>query len=319
MSVYRNIPIARKFMLAFGLVCTLCVSLGTYSFFAFLAVSKASEDVSENGFPSVIQLANARGAFNQLGRADLNLLLCQAATCSVQYGSLRTKAIDDYQTAIKAYEGSIVYPGEREIFQRLTTAEARYREISDKTAALLAEHKTGDALDMLTSASAVAAFDDARTALTEDMDLNAKFGMESSRHTTATSHRAIWINASVTILIVILSALIGAGLTRVIAPRIGRAMGALQQLAAKDLTAHLNVSGSDEIGQLGEALQPLRRYSPRDGFLGREGCRNTFGCDHGDQRPFGADRRQRQHPVKSHQPDRSRGPGDDRDHWRDQS
>jgi methyl-accepting chemotaxis protein len=31
-------------------------------------------------------------------------------------------------------------------------------------------------------------------------------------------------------------------------------MGALQKLAVKDLTAHLNVSGTDEIGQLGEAL-----------------------------------------------------------------
>ena len=57
-----------------------------------------------------------------------------------------------------------------------------------------------------------------------------------------------------TLVIVVLSGLIGVGLTRVIAPRIGRAMGALQQLAAKDLSARLRVTGTDEIGQLGEAF-----------------------------------------------------------------
>ena len=32
MSVYRNLPIARKFTLAFGLVCLLCVVLGAEFF-----------------------------------------------------------------------------------------------------------------------------------------------------------------------------------------------------------------------------------------------------------------------------------------------
>jgi len=59
---------------------------------------------------------------------------------------------------------------------------------------------------------------------------------------------------AVTLIIVALSALVGASLTRVIAPRIVRVMGMLQQLAAKDLTAYVKVSGGDEIGQMGVAL-----------------------------------------------------------------
>ena len=35
MSVYRNIPIGRKFTLAFGLVCALCVGLGIFTFVTF--------------------------------------------------------------------------------------------------------------------------------------------------------------------------------------------------------------------------------------------------------------------------------------------
>jgi methyl-accepting chemotaxis protein len=254
MSVYRDIPIARKFMLAFGLVCLLCVALGGYTFLTFRSIAVDSADVSENGFPSVVALSNARAAFNQLGRADLNLLLCQTSACSSEQNGRRQKAIGDYESALKGYESSILYPGEREIFQKVQAGYALYRSQSDRCASLVAGAKTGDALDALTSASTTAAFDETVGSLIEDIDLNIKLGMESSRRTTSSSRHAVWINLCVTVFIVLLSALVGMGLTRVIAPRISRAKDALQKLADKDLRAHLNVSGTDEIGQLGEAL-----------------------------------------------------------------
>ena len=254
MSLLRNIPIARKFSLAFGLVCILCVTLGTFSFFTFRAISADSIDVSENGFPAVVALANARGAFNRLGRADLNLLLCQTVACSAGQSSLREKAIDEYKTTLKEYEPTISYPGERAVYQKVASGIARYREVSDRAAAQLAAAKTGDALDTLTSASAVASFDETAADLTEDLNLNAKYGMESSKNATRASMRAIWINAAITLLIVGLCAIVGAVLTRLIAPRIGRATAALERLAAKDLTTHVKVTGTDEIGRLDEAL-----------------------------------------------------------------
>jgi methyl-accepting chemotaxis protein len=72
--------------------------------------------------------------------------------------------------------------------------------------------------------------------------------------TTAASSRATWINSGATLLIVLLSALTGLVLTRLIAPRLASVKAALEQLAAKDLTAHVEVTGSDEIGSLADAL-----------------------------------------------------------------
>ena len=48
--------------------------------------------------------------------------------------------------------------------------------------------------------------------------------------------------------------LVGAALARVTVPRIGHVTQALKKLAGKDLTAHVRVTGTDEIGQMGEAL-----------------------------------------------------------------
>src|ERR1035437_1087242 len=254
MSVLRNIPIARKFSLAFGLVCMLCVTLGAYTYSALRQISADSTDVSENGFPAVIHLADARGAFNRVARADLNLLLCQTPACAADQNARRSKSTADYQAALRAYEPTIAYPGEREAYGRLADAFTRYREISDRSAALIAAGKTGDALDTMTSPVATSAFDDTAQALIADIALNVEFGTNSAKDATHAGRRAIWINLGLSTFIVGLCALIGATLTRVIAPRITKATAALERLAAKDLTAYLRVSGSDEIGRLGDAL-----------------------------------------------------------------
>ena len=62
MSVYRNIPIARKFTLAFGLICALCVALGVYTCLTLRTINLQTMDESENSLPSVVSLVEMRGS-----------------------------------------------------------------------------------------------------------------------------------------------------------------------------------------------------------------------------------------------------------------
>ncbi len=254
MSALRNIPIARKFMLAFGLVCILCIALGMYTFFTLRSVAAQSADVSENAFPSVLHLADARGAMNTTRRMDLDLLLCQNAACTEKYSAARQKTISAYQASAKSYAPFISYPGERELYQKFSTSFAEYLEISDRAFGSLQAGKTGDALDQSMSDSTIGKFQDAVDAMNADVELNAKAGMGTAEGAASVSRRAIWINMIVTVLIVVLCAIIGTVLTKLIAPRIAVAATALQRLAAKDLTVQVTVTGTDEIGQLGDAL-----------------------------------------------------------------
>lgn len=250
----RNQPVSRKFLLCFGSICILCISLGSYTVVTFRTVSTTSLDVSSNGFPAVVALTDARGAFTKWARADQSLLLCQSTSCSDAQRDKRSRAIDAYETAIKAYEPTVSYPGEREVYQRVQDAFARYRDTSDRGLQMMSSGKTGDALDLLTSAAASDAFEDTVATLNQDLDLNVKFASENARETTRASGRAIWITELVTALIVLLSGMIGAILTYEISPRMKRLLKALEQFAAKDLTAHVQVTGSDEIGRVGEAF-----------------------------------------------------------------
>ena len=254
MSAIRNVPIAKKFVVAFGLVCILCLALGVYTAFTFRNIATTSTEVSENGFPSFIALSDVRGSFNKLRVADLNLLLCQTAQCSAEQNAMRQKALESYQSAMARYEPTISYPGARELYSRFSSSFTRYKSFSDRSAELLAAGKTGDALDLLTSESTVAAFDDTITMMGDAMALSVKYGLESSRSTSSLAGHSLWLTIVVTLLIIGLCGLVGTTLNRLIAPRIKRVMALAERLAAKDLTAHVVVRGTDELGQMGNAL-----------------------------------------------------------------
>jgi methyl-accepting chemotaxis protein len=98
------------------------------------------------------------------------------------------------------------------------------------------------------------ALSDALTAADTRFLIHAKLGTEASDGATEASVRATWISSAVALLIVLLCAFIGMILTREIAPRIARGTAALERMAAKDLTVEMRVSGTDEIGRLGEAI-----------------------------------------------------------------
>ena len=74
MSVIRNIPIARKFTLAFGMVCTLCVGLGMYTYFTLRGIDARMTDLRNGALPSVVHLIKMQGALNTLRIQDLDLI-----------------------------------------------------------------------------------------------------------------------------------------------------------------------------------------------------------------------------------------------------
>jgi len=250
----RCLPVARKFVYAFGIVCTLCVALGAYTFVTLDNIATKNRDVSEKSFPSVVQLANVRGALNVVRRADLDMLLCQTPACTSASNAKRQKGFADLLEAVKLYEPFITSPQEHELNQKVTAGFAQYKELSDRAAHLVEDGKVGDALDITMADSTREPLNAALDAVTENLEMNSKRGMEDTQAATYAGNRAIWISTSVTILIVLLCALIGMILTREIAPRLNRLKTALEAMAAKDLTTSMRVTGTDEIGRLGEAF-----------------------------------------------------------------
>ncbi|MGC9222852.1 MAG: HAMP domain-containing methyl-accepting chemotaxis protein [Terracidiphilus sp.] len=253
MSWARNLPLSRKFTYAFGVVCALCLALGVYTFFTFHSIASKIAEVSGNHLPSLVHIGDVRNGLDSERMESLELLLCQTPSCTADHTTQRQKAIAVYQTAIKEME-PLVLSSERNNFQAFAASVKEYQSLSDQGVALLAAGKAGDALDALSSEKLTASFQKAMSAATDSFQLHAATGMTSGIAVSGSSIRATWIDAAITLLIVVLCALIGLALTRVTAPRIGRVKALAQSIAQKDLTASVRVSGTDEIGELGAAL-----------------------------------------------------------------
>jgi methyl-accepting chemotaxis protein len=254
MSWARNLPLSRKFSYAFGVVCVLCLALGVYTFFTFRGIAASSADVSADAFPSLLTLGEARIAANALRRADLGMLLCTDQACKDRFMGIRANALESYGRSIKDYEPLISYPGEREDYQKFSAAWSQYADISNRGMALINAGKTGDAMDLLMSSSATQTVDVMMNALADDFALNAKAGTDASQAASSAARLAMWLEAGISMIIILLCGITGIALTRVTAPRICRATAQAQRIAQKDLTASVLVTGRDEIGQMGGAL-----------------------------------------------------------------
>jgi methyl-accepting chemotaxis protein len=259
MSWQRNLPISRKFLYAFGLVCILCTLLGVFSYVTLSGIAKRNSELSAVSFPAVTNLADVRAGTNTLRRADLALLLCKTPECAESYKAKREKGLVQHNDAAKAYEAVISSPQQQELSRKLASTFAQYKATSDRGIALLESGKAADALSMLMSESSISLFDEAMASANDALSFEAKSGAQNAAGATSSGTLALWINMGATALIILLCALIGNTLTRLIAPRLAIVMAALERMAAKDLTVDVETSGTDEIGRVGDSINACAR------------------------------------------------------------
>jgi methyl-accepting chemotaxis protein len=253
MQWLRNLPVSSKFIAAFGIVCGLCILLGIYTFFTFKEIAVKSENVSGNHLPALVQIAEIRNGINAERREDLELMLCQTPACLTDHNAKRQKGIVQYQDALKLIDPLIV-PEERDQYQKFGAAIKQYQDASNRSIALLNAGKAGDALDLIASSAMNTSLAEALGAADFGFRTHTKIAIDASQGATSTSNRATWIASGATLLIMLLCGLIGVLLTREVAPRLNRIKIAVEAMAAKDMTASVRVTGTDEIGRLGEAF-----------------------------------------------------------------
>ena len=253
MSWAQNLPLSRKFIYAFGIICALCLAMGVFASLTLHSIASSGTEVSDHRIPMLIDTGDIRNGLNAERMESLELMLCQTPACTANHAAARQKAIASYQTAIHNME-PLVNASERSSFEAFVASIKAYQGISDRGNALLAAGNAGDALDMLSSEKLTAALQNAMDTTTTEFQSQASVARSSSAAASGSSVHATWIVAFGCLLIVLLCALIGFTLTRATAPRLNRVKALAQSLAEKNLTANLEVDGSDEIGQLAAAL-----------------------------------------------------------------
>jgi methyl-accepting chemotaxis protein len=227
---------------------------GALALVGLFRVNAGLGDVIQNALPSVRLIDQMRISIMQTRRSDLALLLCQTDTCTTKYKDRREKAEESFRDSMEKYAPLISYPGERELADSFRQKFAEYQTISDKGRAAAEAGRADEATKIVMDPAATAAIDAAQEACDKDGDLNAEFANQEGLQSIQTGRRIAWSVMGFILLAVVLCALIGIALTRATAPRIGRVTALAQRLAHKDLSENVKVTGTDEIGELGAAL-----------------------------------------------------------------
>jgi methyl-accepting chemotaxis protein len=271
MSSLRDLPLSRKFLYAFGAVFLMTAALGLGALFAFLQINSAAKDIVDNAMPSMRVLGDIRYEVSTIRRTDALLLLCDAPACTQRLTPKRKNYLASFNTSMQLYEPMVSYPGERELYLTLNTNANAYIALSEQSRQLVEAGKPDEAKQLLLYGDAVKVYNATVDAVEADVALNNKLGSEDGRHAIQTAHKlliAICIFLGTTL---ILSALVGVVLTRLIVPPLQAATDALEKLAQKDLTAHLDAQGEDEVGRLSlsvntsvESMREVLRQLTRD-------------------------------------------------------
>jgi methyl-accepting chemotaxis protein len=254
MPALRDLRISRKFGYAFGAVCLLTALLGLSALLGFFKVGNSVGVIANNSMPSIKVLGDIRYAVATIRRTDALLLLCDSDACTQRLVPKRKSYISAYDTAMEKYAPMISSPAERELYGAIRQNAATYIALSDQAKELTAAGKATDASHLLLLGDAVKAYNAAVDAVEADVALNNQNGAEEGARTIQLVHTLLIAISSVMAVMVILCAVVGRVLTRLIVPPLLTATTALEQLADKDLTAQVEVGSSDEVGRLSAAI-----------------------------------------------------------------
>jgi methyl-accepting chemotaxis protein len=250
----RDLRISRKFGYAFSAVCLLCALLGTAAVAGFVQMRNSVGQITNDSMPSMRVLGDIRYSVSTIRRTDALLLLCDSDACTQRLTPKRKGYVDSYNTAMAKYAPLVDSSAEKALYETIRKNTADYIALSDKARQLAAAGNAADASHLLLQGDAVKAYNTAVDAVEADVALNNKNGLDEGERTTRLVHTLLVAISILMAVIVILCAVVGRILTVMIVPPLEAATCALEQLAAKDLTAQVEARGADEVGRLSAAI-----------------------------------------------------------------
>src|SRR3989344_3902470 len=255
----RNINIAPRASLGFGLVALLVLLLGSFSLLQMSEMNKQSDEVNENWLPSVLGLGEMSQDILRLRALTLRLML-NSDESATQQNLVRVEEFkNQLHTAQSNYEKLISSPEERTIYERFKQAESSYLQEQSKIVAAVRQNDLDAAL-AVANGQLNGHADSMAKALADLSEMN-RVGASAA----AEKADQVFSSARTWVIVMMLAALgltviLALLLTRSIVAPLTEAVRVAEVVAGGNLTQSIEVQGSDEPARL---LSALTEDSPR--------------------------------------------------------
>ena len=254
----RNLSIAPRAALGFGLVALLVLLLGAFSLLQMTEMRKQSEAVDQDWLPSMMALGEVSQDILRLRAVTLRLMLNRDPDELQRSLRLADELRTELSAADSSYQKLISGSEERSLYEVFRRAEAAYLQEQGKIVAFVRQGNFDDAI-AVTRGTLNQHADDMARALTDLSELNRKGAIEAARKAGQVFDSArTWV-----VVMMALAALATVGLalllTRSIVAPLTEAVRLAEVVASGDLTQSIHVEGRDEPARLLNALKSMQQ------------------------------------------------------------
>ena len=254
----NNLKISTRLSGAFALLVLMLVGLAVAAMTQLSAMRAATAEISDNWLPSV-EVVNAIDAQT----ATLRLIVLthimntdEAAMAKIDQELVAGRA--QMAQLRKKYEALISSPEEKKLYDEFAANWAKYIGVNDTALAHSRKNENDQAKAIAEGESAkfYAVSGDYLDKLIKLNHQGAEDARAASEHTYTTARNTLLVVAALAIALAIAAAL---WLIRSITAPLSRAVEVADQVAAGDLSARIEVTSTDETGQLLGALQRMQQ------------------------------------------------------------
>ncbi|RJX80833.1 methyl-accepting chemotaxis protein [Pseudomonas sp. LS-2] len=253
----RNMNIAPRAALGFGVLALLVFGLGAFALLQMSSMRKQSDLVESKWLPSVMELGTMGQDLMRIRTLTLRLMLNRNADALQDNYSKIDQLKAGLQRTEQHYAGLIESSRERELYALFAEAKQAYFQRQNRIMELSRQNQMDEALQVLNGEMNQYA-DKMTQALNELTAINKQGASQATDLAQEVFGSArLWVMAMI-VLTAVVTLVLAWGLTRSIVQPLAQALGIAQVIAAGDLTADIKVEGRDEPARLLEALKAMQ-------------------------------------------------------------
>ncbi|MCI9876605.1 methyl-accepting chemotaxis protein [Pseudomonas atacamensis] len=253
----RSLNIAPRAGLGFGLLALMVFALGAFALLQMSNMRAQSDEVDNNWLPSVMAVGEMSQDMLRLRALTMRLLLNRDPKALEQNVAKLDELRSGLSEAQQRYDGLIVLPEERVLFERFKGTEHKYLELQAQVLQLSAQNQVAEASAILNDQMSPLADEIAATLrqLVELNKQNAGLATEAARLVFKQSRLWVAVMIAMAALITVGLALL---LTRSIVVPLSQSLSVAEVVAGGDLTGDIHITGKDEPARLLQALKSMQ-------------------------------------------------------------
>lgn len=253
----RSLNIAPRAGLGFGLLALMVFALGAFALLQMSNMRAQSDEVDNNWLPSVMAVGEMSQDMLRLRALTMRLLLNRDPKALEQNVAKLDELRSGLSEAQQRYDGLIVLPEERVLFERFKGTEHKYLELQAQVLQLSAQNRDAEAATILNDQMSPLA-DEIAATLRELVELNKQnAGLATEAARLVFKQSRLWVAVMIA-----MAALITVGLalllTRSIVVPLSQSLSVAEVVAGGDLTGDIHITGKDEPARLLQALKSMQ-------------------------------------------------------------